>query len=179
MPFHSLTHGGTLSKTGLMYLVGLSKRTMHLGLDYVSREEGRFALINKIKLDMSKDPGFFVLAYDSLSGKWGTFLEQDFWFSAVECLYLDCSRRDFSDPGERLFVSKSVNRPGKFKLIFPQMHDFIDKIKGFGRKKVGGSAVGLRKLTFKGVCDESLMGELRGLLAPDGEFVLEVPGVAE
>ena len=59
------------------------------------------------------------------------------------------------------------------------MHDFVDKIKEFGRKKVGGSAVGLRKLTFKGVCDESLMGELRGLLVPGGEFVLEVSGVAE
>ena len=88
-----------------MYLAGPSERTMHLGLDYVSREEGRFALIHKIKLDMSKDPGFFT--YDSLSGKWGQFLEQDFWFSAVEWLYLDCSRRNFSDPGVRLFVSQS------------------------------------------------------------------------
>ena len=113
MPLHSLTQGGTLVKAELMYPVGHSERNLHLGLDYVTREEGRLALINKITLDMSKDPESFRLARGSLSNNWGLFLDRDIWFSAVECLYLDCSRRDFSEPGERLFVSKSVSRTRK------------------------------------------------------------------
>jgi len=49
----------------------------------------------------------------------------------------------------------------------------IGKVKTCGPKRDDGTAVGLRKLTIRGLDYKPLLDELQRLLAPGGKYVFE------